>query len=63
MKKSLLDTNPYLRDPEQRKAMLLRSTYESSVFEGARGLKRLSAHFAGDKAERSDETKKADKAA
>lgn len=38
MKKSLVETNPYLRDPEKRAAMLARSVYESSVFEGARGV-------------------------
>lgn len=32
---SLAETNPNLRDPERRARMIARSTYESSVFEGA----------------------------
>jgi hypothetical protein len=37
---SLIETNPYLRDPELRKRMLMYDTYQSSVFEGARGIPR-----------------------
>ena len=37
--KSLLETNPYLRDPETRRRMLERNALDSSAFEGARGLK------------------------
>ncbi len=40
--KPLIETNPYLRDPEKRMAMLERNAYESCRFEGARGLKRIS---------------------
>lgn len=36
---SLLETNPYLRDPETRRLMLERNALDSSAFEGARGLK------------------------
>jgi hypothetical protein len=32
-------TNPYLRDPKTRQRMIERSARESSIFEGARGLK------------------------
>lgn len=35
---SLLETNPYLRDPEIRRLMLERNAYESSIASGARGL-------------------------
>ncbi len=36
---SLIETNPYLRDPEARRRMLEEDARASSVFEGARGLK------------------------
>ena len=36
---SLLETNPYLRDPETRRWMLKENALNSSAFEGARGLK------------------------
>ncbi len=36
---SLIETNPYLRDPETRQQMLEENAYQSSVFEGAQGLK------------------------
>ena len=36
---SLLETNPYLRDPETRRRTLERNALDSSAFEGARGLK------------------------
>ncbi len=36
---SLIETNPYLRDPETRQRMLERNALDSSAFEGARGLK------------------------
>lgn len=42
----LIETNPYLRDPEKRMAMLERNAYESCRFEGARGLKRVSTSTA-----------------
>jgi hypothetical protein len=38
---SLAETNPYLRDPEMRRRMLEEDALDSSVFEGARGLKPL----------------------
>ncbi|MDQ2688524.1 MAG: hypothetical protein M3Y28_11735 [Armatimonadota bacterium] len=38
--KPLSETNPYLRDPEARRRMLEENAYQSSVFEGARGLQR-----------------------
>ena len=34
MKKSLLETNPYLKDPEQRKRLLRRSLVSSFAIEG-----------------------------
>mgnify|MGYP002153768535 CR=1 FL=1 len=34
MKKSLLETNPYLKDPEMRKKMMRRSIISSSAIEG-----------------------------
>lgn len=34
MKKTLLDTNPYLKDPEQRKRLLRRSLVSSFAIEG-----------------------------
>ena len=37
---SLAETNPYLRDPEKRRLMLADNAWQSSVFEGARGLPR-----------------------
>jgi hypothetical protein len=36
--KSLLKSNPYLADPARRKAMLRNNAWQSSVFEGARGI-------------------------
>jgi len=36
--KSLLESNPYLADPEYREAMLRDNARQSSIFEGARGL-------------------------
>lgn len=34
MKKSLLETNPYLKDPEQRKRLIRRSVVSSFAIEG-----------------------------
>ena len=34
MKKSLLETNPYLKDPEQRKRLIRRSIVSSFAIEG-----------------------------
>jgi len=34
MKKSLLDTNPYLKNPEQRKRLMRRSLVSSFAVEG-----------------------------
>jgi Fic family protein len=34
MKKSLLETNPYLKDPEMRKKLIRRSIISSSAIEG-----------------------------
>jgi len=36
--KSLLESNPYLADPELRKTMLYDNARQSSVFESARGI-------------------------
>jgi hypothetical protein len=36
--KSLLESNPYLADPERRKAILYDNARQSSIFEGARGI-------------------------
>ena len=38
--KPLIETNPYLRDPEERRRLLEENAYTSSVVEGARGLPR-----------------------
>lgn len=35
---SLAKTNPHLRDPQNRRMLLLRNAVDSSVFEGATGL-------------------------
>lgn len=35
---SLIETNPYLRDPTRRRQMIAENVYDSSVFEGAIGL-------------------------
>ncbi len=35
---SLIETNPYLRDPRARRQMIAENVYDSSVFEGAVGL-------------------------
>ncbi len=35
---SLIEINPYLRDPETRRRMLEENACRSSVFEGAQGL-------------------------
>ena len=35
-KKSLSDTNPYLKDPEKRQAMIARAVISSSAIEGVR---------------------------
>ena len=37
---SLAETNPYLCDPEMRRRLLADNAWQSSVFEGARGLPR-----------------------
>jgi len=36
--KSLLESNPYLADPVNRKAILRNNARQSSIFEGARGI-------------------------
>jgi hypothetical protein len=36
--KSLLESNPYLADPELRKKTLYDNARQSSIFEGARGI-------------------------
>ena len=41
---SLMETNPYLKDPEQVRQMLEQNVRASSVMEGARGLKSPSVH-------------------
>jgi hypothetical protein len=46
---SLAETNPYIRDPEMRRRLLEEDALDSSVFEGARGLKPSSAHPETDK--------------
>lgn len=43
MKKSLIETNPYLKDPAERMRLLTENAWESSVAEGARGLPRPEA--------------------
>ena len=46
---SLAETNPYIRDPEMRRRLLEEDALDSSVFEGARGLKPSSAQNPPDK--------------
>jgi len=36
----VIHTNPYLRDPVKREEMLRDSVRQSSIFEGARGLRK-----------------------
>ncbi|MCC6581056.1 MAG: hypothetical protein IT440_11505 [Phycisphaeraceae bacterium] len=41
----LTQSNPYLRDPEAVRRMLERNALDSSMFEGARGLKQSAAQL------------------
>ena len=41
---SLIDTNPYLRDPEKRFEMLAENAHASSVMEGAKRLPLLKGY-------------------
>jgi len=61
MKKNLCQTNPFLRDSLKREAMIARNAYESSVFEGAKGLKKPDG-YATNKASRMASRKKSDRA-
>lgn len=38
MGKSLIEANPYLKDPELRRRMIIEGAWESSIAEGAEGL-------------------------
>jgi hypothetical protein len=40
---SLAEKNPYLRDPVERRKMVEEDARQSSIFEGARGLKPVPA--------------------
>ncbi len=57
--KPLIETNPYLRDPEKREQYLERNTYDSSVFEGARGLRKPASHSAASRPRSRASVKKA----
>lgn len=46
---TLAEQNPYLRDPEARRRMLEEDARQSSIFEGARGLKSPVAQSEEDK--------------
>ena len=39
MKKTLAQTNPYIRSPEVRLRIIIRNALQSSILEGARGLR------------------------
>jgi hypothetical protein len=41
---SLVESNPYLRDAAKRRAANEETAYESSLFEGARGIQPPDAH-------------------
>ena len=57
---TLVQANPYLRDPAARRRMLEASARQSSIFEGARlGPVALSAHGKASKARSSASLKKA----
>lgn len=38
MKKTLAETNPYIRSPKKRLRFIIRNARQSSILEGARGL-------------------------
>ena len=60
---SLAETNAYLRDPEERHRMLEEDARQSSVFEGAHGLKPILYSPKPDKRRAMASRKKSDKAA
>ncbi len=60
---SLAETNPYLRDPEQRRRVLEEDARQSSIFEGARGLKPPASQPEPDKRRSTASRKKSVKAA
>ena len=39
----LIESNPYLRDAEVRQRMIIEDAFQSSIFEGAQGIKRHGA--------------------
>lgn len=57
MKKSLITTNPYIRDEQRREQLLLRNVRDSSAFEGARGLK-APADYSTSRSERRNASRK-----
>jgi hypothetical protein len=59
---SLAEQNIYLRDPEARRRMLEEDARQSSLFEGARGLKVPTAQSEADKRRSMVSRKKAVKA-
>ena len=59
----LIHSNKYLRDPVKRRRMLEQSAYESSVLEGARGLKRRGQSSTPSKRRKTASTKRSVKGA
>ena len=60
---SLMETNPYLKDPEKVREMLEQNARASSVMEGARGLKSPRAQNESEIRRSTARRKKSDKAA
>ena len=60
---SLIETNPYLKDPEQVRKMLEQNVRASSVMEGARGLKPAGVQPESETRRSTVERKKSDKGA
>ncbi len=59
MKKTLAETNPYIRSAEDRLRIIIRNSLQSSILEGARGLRVDSFQEALAKARASARSKKA----
>jgi len=60
MRRSLVETNPYLANPERREQMLVRNAIDSSAIEGARGLRTPRYRSNSDTARRRASAKKSE---
>lgn len=62
-KKSLLETNPYLKDPQNREAMITRAVLSSSAIEGVRAAasRALSSRLSAGQGGRSHKASKSSK--